>query len=49
MPSMPRPSGKTKRIAYAILGEPTAMLDKKTPKDRKIDQAVYRDQVQRQK
>jgi hypothetical protein len=49
MPAMPRPSRKTKTIAYRILGVPPAMQDKKTPRDREIDKVVYRDQVQRQK
>lgn len=49
MPAMPRPKGKARKIAYNILGKPSAMHDKKTERDREIDAVVYRDQVQRQK
>lgn len=40
MPTMVRPKGKAKRIAYAILGTPANMDEKKTEKEKKQDQRV---------
>ncbi len=37
MPAMPRPSGKSKKIAYKILGVPMNMQDDKSKKDQKIN------------
>ena len=38
MPAMPRPSGKAKKVAYDILGEPPALKDDRKRKHRKIDE-----------
>jgi hypothetical protein len=40
MPAMVRPSGKAKKIAYAILGVPANMRDKKTSKQEQEDKEL---------
>lgn len=39
MPQAPRPEGKAKKIAYAILGKP-ANLQKKSKKEKQIDKVL---------
>lgn len=34
---MPRPSGKAKKIAYAVIGEPAPLKAFRTNKKRKVD------------
>ena len=41
MPTMIRPKGAGKKIAFSILGIPVNMLYKKTEKQRKIDDAIF--------
>lgn len=40
MPSMIRPRGKAKKIAYKILGRPANMTSKETPKQKKVDRLL---------
>ena len=40
MPAMIRPAGKAKKIAYAILGVPANMQDKKNPKKTREDKEL---------
>lgn len=40
MPTMPRIDNKSKKIAYAILGKPANMDDKKTQEQSKIDKRL---------
>ncbi len=40
MPAMIRPEGKAKKIAYAILGVPANMRDKKNPKQIREDKEL---------
>jgi len=41
MPTMIRSKGKGKQIAFSILGIPENMLYKRTPKQKKRDDALY--------
>ena len=40
MPGMPRPEGKAKKIAYAILGVPDNIAAKRSTKQKKQDQSL---------
>lgn len=40
MPAMPRPEGKAKKIAYAILGVPDNMKTVKSPKKKREDKEL---------
>ena len=41
MPSMPRSTKEFKKIAYNILGEPPALVSKKTKKQKKYDEQSF--------
>lgn len=45
---MPRPEGKGKRVAYAILGVPANMKElRKSKKEKHIEQLLQYDETQR--
>lgn len=47
MPSMPRPRGKAKKIAFNILGIPQNIKYRPNKKQRKIDQVLVFQETQR--
>ncbi len=48
MPTMPRLKGKATKIAWAILGEPTALKQpQKTPKQRRDDKRMQVEETSR--
>lgn len=40
MPAAPRPSKKAAKIAYKILGKPAPLREKKSKKQREIDEKI---------
>jgi hypothetical protein len=44
---MPRVNGKAKKIAFAILGTPSNIIDKRTTRQKMIDRKVMYDNTQR--
>lgn len=40
MPAMPRPSGKARKVAYAILGVPENIKDKQTSEQKKVNKEL---------
>jgi len=47
MPAMPRLDGKGKKIAYALLGTPSNIKDKKTARQKEIDAKLYQQDTSR--
>lgn len=47
MPAMPRVNGKSKKIAFDILGTPPNIKDKKTSLQKKIDHKLLYENTQR--
>lgn len=49
MPTMPRPKGKGKKIAFDLLGVPVNMQEKKTKKEKKRDKRLTFEQISKGK
>lgn len=49
MPTMVRPQGKGKKVAFSILGTPPNMKDSEKKKDTKIDKRLTFEETQRVK
>lgn len=49
MPTMPRPKGKAKKIAYMILGKPLNLVYDKRPWSQKIDERLIFEETTRAK
>lgn len=47
MPAMPRMNSKATKIAYAILGKPENLKDKKDKYDRRINRRLLFEETQR--
>lgn len=47
MPAAPRVKGKGKKIAFAILGMPPALNDKKSARKKKLDEILLYQDTQR--
>jgi hypothetical protein len=49
MPTMVRPKGKAKKVAFSILGTPPNMHDDKKKKDTALDKRLVYEETQREK
>jgi len=47
--AMPRPKGKARTIAYEILGKPSPFRQKKTEKEKELDEKLVYDDIRYQR